>query len=206
MQSNVYTSVALWMREDFLTFNGWLQLFIAGPMLSTSTRKVNWACTSHTTTLMCAHCWSTWHFLLNVCRKRLQTASQIKVRSYLMDGVTRQHTMSCLSFYIPKHIVGYACKCVAFPPLENEGNQAADEQLQLIKNVLDLHDRPTSDRVAVIADSCAMDKAVVPQIGPMVIGSASLRFNLTVKDLISENGLLIGDRSFQESCAFSQRV
>lgn len=77
-------------------------------------------------------------------------------------GHTPRH---CIFSYPTEDGNGNVCTLVALSPLEIEDEQSADEHGQLVEYFLRLNKKSSSYIVAVIADNCPVNEAVVHQLG-----------------------------------------
>lgn len=84
------------------------------------------------------------------------------------------HYVSIFFTYPTQNSVGYASKCVFFTSHDNEEEQSADEHLQLIKFVLAQYKNCASNVVAVITDSCGVNKAIAIPMGAISVSCVIL--------------------------------
>lgn len=82
---------------------------------------------------------------------------------------------------------GYELRLLTFSPLINETSLGAAQHLSSISYILELYRKSISNFCALIGDNCCMNKALDRMASRPLIGCASYRFNLAVKEILCEN-------------------
>lgn len=81
---------------------------------------------------------------------------------------------------------------LACSPMEHEDTVNATEHYEILQFVLGIFNKTMDHVVTVIGDSCNMNRAMPRRIGPIFTGFHSDRYNLAVKEILSERHEIIG--------------
>lgn len=101
------------------------------------------------------------------------------------------HYVSVFAVFPADNVNGYDRFLLACSPMENEDSLNANEHYEFLEWVLALFEKSMDNVVAVIGDNCSTNRAMSRRIGPTFVGCHSHRFNLAVKDMISEDEDLV---------------
>lgn len=101
------------------------------------------------------------------------------------------HYIACYASYPSESKNGFTTSLLGFSPLDEELGQSAAHHRSYIEFVLELFDKQLENIVAIIGDNCSCNKALADILGCPLIGCASHRYNLCVKDMIQDSTTVI---------------
>ena len=107
----------------------------------------------------------------------------------VFDGwtTTDYHYVAVFATFPVENNIGYEAVFLAFSPFEDDSSQDAAHHLDYVKWVLNYFGKSLENVVAIIGDNCATNLLFSSLAETSFVGFASHRFNLAVKDIISEN-------------------
>ncbi len=108
-----------------------------------------------------------------------------------MSGVTQTRISQQYLSLIPANQLVYTLVLLPFSPLENELNQVAENHLDFLDFVFDLYGKRLHNVMALTSDNYSINKTIACRSETVLIGSASHRCNLYVKDVINDSVSLI---------------
>lgn len=126
----------------------------------------------------------------------LTTRVELKISTALpdrfalvFDGQTtpEAHYVAVFATYPNENASGYLAACLAMSPLEDETTHSAEEHVEFLRFVLSVFGKDVSNVVALIADNCNVNRSISTKMGVPLIGCASHRFQLAVKEILKED-------------------
>lgn len=111
----------------------------------------------------------------------------------VIDGWTSHstHFVGMFATFPSENTNGYEKFLLAFSPMGTEMEFTAIEHYNFIEYVLSVYKKTLENVVAIIADNCDTNKALANLCLVPMIGCASHRYNLAVKDVLVEHSDLI---------------
>lgn len=108
--------------------------------------------------------------------------------SIIFDGWSSlgSHFVSIFASFPFENSLGYKVVLLAVSPMENEDSLSSAEHLDFLKYTLSIYGKSIENVVAMVGDNENTNKAFARLAGCPFIGCASHRFNLAMKDIISE--------------------
>lgn len=103
------------------------------------------------------------------------------------------HYIGIFAVFASNHTHGYSRVLLGLTPLENEQSQSSNEHYELFCFILDLFGKSVDNVVALIGDNCATNRSLSRLFECGFVGCASHRFNLAVKDLMSDKSDIINN-------------
>lgn len=110
------------------------------------------------------------------------------------DGWSHQGTYFIAlfaTFSCAKSSNGYKAQLLGFSPLLDETSHSANEHISLISFILNLFGKNWNNVIAIIADNCAVNKAIARKVKCEFVGCSSHRFNLAIKDVVLKSMPLV---------------
>ena len=111
----------------------------------------------------------------------------------VFDGwtTTDYHYVAVFSVFPAENNVGYKAVLLAFSPFVDDSSQDAADDLDYVKWVLNYFGKSLENVVAMIGGNCATNLLFSSLAKNNFVGCVAYRFNLAVKDIISENTLIV---------------
>ena len=106
--------------------------------------------------------------------------------SLVLDGCSSysNHYTAIYATYPTQNAVEYEIKLSTLSPLNDESTLDANEHIEFITFILDVYGKDMSNDWAMIRDNISVNKSVSTKLNMSLIGCASHRLNLAVKDLL----------------------
>ncbi len=104
---------------------------------------------------------------------------------------SRTHFFAVFALFPASNELEYDTVLLGFSPFENKENMNAANHVSFLKCVLDVYGKSFENVAALIADNCAVNISFGRMIGCRFIGSASHRYNLAMRGIISGDSELI---------------
>ena len=107
----------------------------------------------------------------------------------VFDGWTSKdntHYMGMFATYASKEPNGYSKILLTFSPMGEEESLGAQEHFEFATFVLELYGKTWTNVASLIGDNCPSNKAFANKARKPLVGCASHRFNLAVKDMLED--------------------
>lgn len=112
--------------------------------------------------------------------------------SVIFDGWTggNSHFVSVFAAYPCKTKTGYR-KLLGISPMEKEDSLDATDHYEFIEYVLEVHVKLFENVVAIVGDKTSTNKAFARRVGSSFVGCHRHRYNIVMKDIISNQSDVI---------------
>lgn len=127
--------------------------------------------------------------LLTECVEKKVAAKLPNQFALVFDGWTdtSTHYLAVFASYPTSNSKGYSKRLLTVSPVGEEINLSASEHYDFITYILHLYGKSWSDIVCLIGDNVSTNKALANKTGIPMVGCASHRFNLAMRDILHKD-------------------
>lgn len=101
------------------------------------------------------------------------------------------HYLGVFATYPSENSVGYERVLLTFSPLQDESSLKAEEHLEFMDYILGLYEKSWDNVVALVGDNCGTNRKTARIVNKPLVGCASHRYNLAVRQVVEESQSLV---------------
>lgn len=94
------------------------------------------------------------------------------------------HFIAVFATFPSDNHCGYSARLLTVSPIGDECSLNADDHIDFLKYILELYGKTWSNVIALVGDNVSVNKSISNKTGKPLIGCASHRYNLAVRDII----------------------